>query len=108
MQRYQHIFSVDLNPTQQLMWHFNYFQWVFFNPREKKYDTLKSQLTLNVVGESKKNEAILASDMGNFYDKIELADNTLRTVKQTAWQGWAFNSFILVMLAASTYLVLRK
>jgi hypothetical protein len=29
-----------------------------------------------------------ASDMGNFYDKIELADNTLRTVKPTAWQAW--------------------
>jgi len=86
----------------------NYFQWVFFNPRAKKYDTLQSQLTLNVLGESKKNEAIQASDMGNFYNKIELADNTLRTVKHTAWQGWAFNSFILVMLAASTYLVLRK
>ncbi|HEX6224796.1 MAG TPA: BatD family protein [Chryseolinea sp.] len=86
----------------------DYFQWVFFNPRQKRYDTLKSQLTLNVVGESKKNEAIQASDMGNFYDKIDIADNTLRSVKNTTWQGWAFNSFILVMLAASTYLVLRK
>jgi hypothetical protein len=86
----------------------NYFQWVFFNPRTKKYDTLKSQFTLNVSGESKKNEAIQANDLGNFYDKIEIADNTLRTVKDTSWQSWAFNSFILVMLAASTYLVLRK
>ena len=44
----------------------DYFQWVFFNPRAKKYDTLKSQLTLNVFGESKKNEAIQASDRGKF------------------------------------------
>ncbi len=86
----------------------DYFQWVFFNPRLAKYDTLRSKLTVSVTGESKKNEAILASDVGNFYDKIELADNTLRTVKNESWQSWAFNSFILVMLAASAYLVLRK
>jgi hypothetical protein len=86
----------------------DYFQWVFFNPREKKYDTLKSKLVVNVSGESKKNEAIQSTDVGNFYDKIEVADNTLKTVKNNNWQSWAFNSFILVMLAASAYLVLRK
>jgi len=86
----------------------DYFQWIFFNPRNGKYDTLKSQLTVNVTGESKKNEAILASDVGNFYDKIELADNTLRTVTDESWRSWAFNGFILVMLGASAYLVLRK
>jgi hypothetical protein len=86
----------------------DYFQWVFFNPREKKYDTLKSKLIVNVSGESKKNEAIQSTDVGNFYDKIEIADNSLKTVKNDNWQSWAFNSFILVMLAASAYLVLRK
>lgn len=86
----------------------DYFQWVYFNPRTEKYDTLKSRLVVNVTGESKKNEAILSSDVGSFYDKIELADNTLRTVKNDNWQTWAFNGFILVMLTASAYLVLRK
>ncbi|WP_276373284.1 BatD family protein [Chryseolinea sp. H1M3-3] len=86
----------------------DYFQWVFFNPRIKKYDTLRSKLIVNVSGESKKNEAIQASDVGNFYDKIDGADNTLKIVENDDWQSWAFNSFILVMLAASAYLVLRK
>ena len=86
----------------------DYFQWVYFNPRTEKYDTLKSRLVVNVTGESKKNEAILSSDVGSFYDKIELANNTLRTVKNDDWQNWAFNGFILVMLTASAYLVLRK
>ena len=40
--------------------------------------------------------------------KIVGTDNTLRTIKRANWQGWAFNSFILVMLAASAYLVLKK
>ncbi len=56
----------------------DYFQWVFFNPRTSKYDTLRSQLTLYVTGESKKNEAILSNDLGNFYDKIGATDNTLQ------------------------------
>src|SRR5687768_7889265 len=86
----------------------DYFQWVFFNPREKKYDTLKSKLIVNVSGESKKNEAIQSTDVGNFYDKIEIADNSLKTARNDNWQRWAFNSFILAMLAASAYLVLRK
>lgn len=86
----------------------DYFQWIYFNPRVKKYDTLKSQFIVNVEGESKKNESIQASDLGNFYDKIESTDNTLRVVQDSSWRTWAFNSFILVMLSASVYLVLRK
>ncbi len=33
----------------------DYFQWVFFNPESKKYDTLKSQQVVTVAGESYKN-----------------------------------------------------
>jgi hypothetical protein len=86
----------------------DYIHWVFFNPRTKKYDTLASKLTLNVTGESKKNEAIQSNDLGSFYDKIDKADNTLRVVSDNSWQKWAFNIFILLMLGASVYLVARK
>jgi len=85
-----------------------YFQWVFFNPKTSKYDTLKSQLTLYVTGESKKNESILSNDLGNFYDKIGTTDNTLLAIEDRRWQKWAFNGFIFVMLGASVYLVLKK
>lgn len=86
----------------------DYFQWIFFNPKIQKYDTLKSQLTVYVTGESKKNEAIQSNDLGNFYDKITLADNTLKAVENRRWQKWAFNAFILVMLGASAYFVFKK
>jgi len=86
----------------------DYFQWVFFNPAKKKYDTLRSQLTVNVTGESKKNEAIQSSDAGGFYDHLDNADNKLRDISSQGWQKWAFNGFLLVMLAASAYLVVRK
>ena len=86
----------------------DYFQWVFFNPKTSKYDTLKSQLTLYVTGESKKNEAILSNDLGNFYDKIGATDNTLQVIEDRRWQKWAFNGFIFVVLGASVYLVFKK
>jgi BatD DUF11 like domain len=86
----------------------DYFQWVYFNPKLAKYDTLKSKLTVYVTGESKKNEAIQSNDLGNFYDRISVAENTLKTIEHTEWQKWAFNFFVLVMLGASAYLVFKK
>ncbi len=86
----------------------DYFQWIYFNPKLSKYDTLKSKLTVYVTGESKKNEAIQSNDLGNFYDRIDTADNILKTVEDNRWQKWVFNSFVLVMLGASAYLVFKK
>ncbi|HTE32760.1 MAG TPA: BatD family protein [Chryseolinea sp.] len=86
----------------------DYFQWVYFNPRMARYDTLKSKLSVRVTGESKKNETILSNDAGNFYDKIGSLDNKLMTVQDGHWKKWAFNAFILVMLGASVYLVIKK
>lgn len=86
----------------------DYYQWVFFNPKTAKYDTLKSKLTLNVTGESKKNEAILANDAGNFYNKISTLDNHLVVSSESNWIKWALNGFIVVMLGASVYLVIKK
>ncbi len=86
----------------------NYFQWVFFNPKKEKYDTLRSKLTVTVTGESQKNQAIQSTDPGTFYDKMKDVDNTLLAIKSNDWQKPAFTAFILLMLGASAYLVLKK
>lgn len=86
----------------------DYMRWVFFNTSTKKYDTLKSALTVRVSGESKKNEAIRSNDLGTFYDKIESTDNSLKVIGNNSWQKWTFNIFILLMLAASAYFVFKK
>lgn len=86
----------------------NYFQWVFFNPKKEKYDTLKSKLTVTVTGESQKNQSIESTDPGTFYDKVKDIDNSLITRSDHDWQKPAFTIFILVMLGASAYLVLKK
>jgi hypothetical protein len=85
-----------------------YFQWIYFNPVKNKYDTLRSKLTVYVTGESRKNEAILSNDLGTFYDNIEGADNTLKSVTKGEWQNPVFNIFILLVLGASAYLVFKK
>jgi hypothetical protein len=85
-----------------------YFQWVFFNPEKKKYDTLRSKLTAYVTGESKKNEAISSNDAGAFYDKIETSDNSIRTMEDTGWINTAFSVFTLIVLGASVYMVFKK
>ena len=85
-----------------------YFQWIFFNPEERKYDTLKSHLTVYVTGDSRKNEAIQARDAGTFYDKIEIADNKLSVISESDWEKPAFSIFILVVMSASVYLVFKK
>lgn len=85
-----------------------YFQWVFFNPDQKKYDTLRSKLTVFVKGESRKNEAIQSSDLGNFYDQIGIADNSLHVMSDSSWQRYVFNGFIVIMLGISVALLFKK
>ena len=86
----------------------DYFQWVFFNPDEEKYDTLQSKLTVYVTGESTKNEVIEANDDGSFYDKIQTADNGLMVIQDNGWQQTIFGIFILLVFASSAYLVFKK
>jgi len=86
----------------------NYFRWVFFNPETKKYDTLKSQQTVTVSGESQKNQSIGSNDLGSFYDRIDGTDNTLRSFAGSQNMKWAINGLILLVVGVSLYFVLRK
>ncbi len=86
----------------------DYFQWVFFNPKIRKYDTLKSQQIVTVIGESQKNQAIESNDLGSFYDRIDATDNTLKITQSSNWMKIGVNVFILLVLAASAYLIFKK
>lgn len=86
----------------------DYFNWVYFNPNKKKYDTLRSNLTVFVKGESKKNLAIESNDAGSFYDRINGTENTIHQVKDTRWIRWGFNGFIAITLGASIFLLVKK
>ncbi|MCR9249633.1 MAG: BatD family protein [bacterium] len=74
------------------------FSWVYFDPNRELYDTLRSEFSISVTGESKKNESILASDMGSFYDKIEFEDNKLRSLESTLNSKLVMNVAIIIMV----------
>lgn len=86
----------------------DYFSWVFFNPKTNQYDTLKSNYTVTVTGESQKNNSIDSQDPGSFYDRIALADNTLHSSIENNWMKIGANLFILLMIGLSAFLVFRK
>ena len=86
----------------------NYFQWIYFNPNTKKYDTLKSTQVVKVIGESQRNQSIESNDLGSFYDRIDIADNTLQSTSQSGWLKISLNIFILIVLAGSAYLIFKK
>lgn len=86
----------------------DFFEWVFFNPESETYDTLRSEITVNVSGESKRNNQILSNDMGSFYDQIEIESNQLKAMHKDEWLKTFANLFILIMLGASIYLVFKK
>lgn len=82
--------------------------WVYFNPAQKKYDTLIARSSVVVSGESLKNEAIESTDTGSLYDKIGSTDNVLRTSSDSGWISIVLGIFILAMLSGSAYLVFKK
>ena len=85
-----------------------YFRWVFFNPKTNRYDTLKSNYSVSVTGESQRNQVIENKDQGSFYDRIAVADNTLHSSMDGNWLKIGANLFILLMLGASVFLVFKK
>ena len=86
----------------------DYFNWIFFNPKTEAYDTLSSEMSITVVGESKKNEHIQSNDLGSFYDRIEIEDNTLTSLSRFDWIKPSVNIFILVLLALSAFFIFKK
>ncbi len=82
--------------------------WIYFNTRKDQYDTLKSHMVVKVTGESKRNEYILSTDLGSFYDVLEVEDNRLiDRQKEELIKLWA-NILILAMLIFTAIFVLKR
>ncbi|MEM7548164.1 MAG: BatD family protein [Bacteroidota bacterium] len=85
-----------------------YFEWIYFDPYEEQYDTLKSEVVLNVTGESRRNEYISSNDMGSFYDGLEFKNNELKSFRgQTQFQIIS-NIIILILLVATAWVIFKK
>ncbi|MEO9852053.1 MAG: BatD family protein [Reichenbachiella sp.] len=86
----------------------DYLQFIYFNVKTETYDTLKSEIILNVTGESKKNEYILSSDMGSFYDAIDIQDNQLVSLAAKDRMRSLANIVIFVMIGMVTLVMFKK
>ncbi|MCP4458459.1 MAG: protein BatD, partial [Cytophagales bacterium] len=86
----------------------DYFNWVFFNTRTDRYDTLKSELIVNVTGESRKNEYILSNDVGEFYNRITDENNDLQSLDKNRIIKRIANVFIVLMFGLTVFVVFRK
>ena len=86
----------------------NLFSWVFFDPTAEKYDTLKSELQLTVTGNSRKNLSIASNDLGDFYDRIDQADNSLSSLNGSSWFTIFVNILIVTILGFTAYLLFKR
>ncbi|MFK7951365.1 MAG: BatD family protein [Ekhidna sp.] len=86
----------------------DYFSWVFFNPSKDDYDTLTSDYVVRVVGESRKNLSIASNDLGDFYNKIDSADNTLSSLEGDGWVTILVNIFTVLILGLTAFLLFKK
>ncbi len=86
----------------------DYFQWVYFNTRKNDYDTLNSSISIRTFGESRKNEQILSNDLGPFYDRIDLEENSLQKRGKSQFISIFATGFILVVLAGAGFIAFKS
>jgi len=79
----------------------DHFEWIYFNTEQERYDTLRPQAVLNVVGESKLNQSISSNRLGGIYDLIELEDNNLLNQRYKYY----FSTFINLLLVGAVILL---
>ncbi|TVP52302.1 MAG: hypothetical protein EA341_03405 [Mongoliibacter sp.] len=86
----------------------DHFEWIFFNPIEAKYDTLRPAAVINVVGESKVNQAISRQRLGGLYDLIEVESNKLSSQRYKYYFSIFINLLLLASVILLAVLIIRK
>lgn len=87
----------------------DYFSWIFFNPRTEKYDTLRSAISLQVTGESMKNEYISANrKTTSFFDGFESKSNRLSSRAAIETTKIIANILIVAMVGLTGYVIFKK
>lgn len=79
----------------------DHFEWIYFNTNQERYDTLRPKAILEVVGESRLNQAISSTRLGGIYDLIELENNKLLNQRYKYY----FSVFINLLLVGAVILL---
>jgi hypothetical protein len=86
----------------------DHFEWIYFNPALAKYDTLRPSAVVNVVGESKVNQAISRQRLGGLYDLIEVESNKLSYQRYKYYFSIFINLLLLASVILLAVLIIRK
>ena len=86
----------------------DYFSWIYFDPRKEQYDTLRSDIKINVSGESFKNTYISSNDLGSFYNNIPFEDNTLISLNSKGYINLVVNVLILFMVVVTAIFMFKE
>ncbi|MBE9466172.1 BatD family protein [Dyadobacter subterraneus] len=84
-----------------------YFQWVYFDPKAAKYDTLISQKTLQVKGEDYKLGNISLHGSSGLYDNLERLDSSAEYFDFKQILKELTNAIVILLLLTMVW-VLRK
>ncbi len=84
------------------------FNWVYFSTAKKRYDTLRSEIVINVTGESRENVSISSTDLGDFYDRIALVSNEVDSLKPNNTFLIVANLLIIALLGGALFIFFRK
>ena len=86
----------------------DYFSWIYFNVNKDDYDTLRSDYVLKVGGESRRDLAIASTDLGDFYNKIDWADNSISSLGGNSWMSMVLNILVSLIVLGTLYLLIKK
>jgi len=83
-------------------------EWIYFDSKKDKYDTLKTDINLMVTGESQKNNYIKSKDTNPIIDAINEENNELHSNKNEANINIILNIITLTLIIIFSLFLLRK
>jgi hypothetical protein len=84
-----------------------YFQWIYFNVKEGKYDTLKANTAFTAEGGSIKNLSVDTDDLTGIYAGIYTADTDIAAFGDFPWR-WIGNIALLLLTASAVWIAWRR
>ncbi len=84
------------------------FEWIYFDPIKRRYDTLKPHLYAHVIGTSLSKIDMEDDNLLDFYDRLETADKKLVFLKEPDYSRWIINLLSFALLAALGYTYYKK
>ncbi|MCE7042264.1 BatD family protein [Dyadobacter sp. CY312] len=84
-----------------------YFQWIYFDPVQERYDTLRSAKKIEVKGEDYKLGNISLSGSMGLYDNLEALDSTKESFNYKGFFKAVTNALVIILVLAMFW-VFRK